>query len=44
MLAPTDSHGGVAARGVEDLVPLFLGQLSIPVLVSFVKHFPNLKN
>ena len=37
------SHCSVAARGVEDVVPLLLGQLSVPVLVSLVEHLLDLK-
>ena len=37
-------HGGVAARGVEHLVPLFLGQLAVSILVSLVEHFADLEN
>ena len=40
---PVVSHGGVAARGVENSEPFLLGQLSISVLVRFVKHLSNLE-
>ena len=37
-----DSHGGVTAGGVEDVVPLLLGQLTVPVFVSLVEHLLDL--
>ena len=39
----TDSHGGVAPRGVEDVVPFLLGQLAVTILVSLVEHLLDLK-
>ena len=39
----TDSHGGVAPRGIEDVVPFLLGQLAVTILVSLVEHLLDLK-
>ena len=38
-----DSHGGVAPRGIEDVVPFLLGQLAVTILVSLVEHLLDLK-
>ena len=38
-----NSHGGVATRGVEDVVPLLLGQLAVTILVGLVEHLLNLE-
>ena len=42
-LQESDSHGGVAPRGVEDVVPFLLGQLAVTILVSLVEHLLDLK-
>ena len=33
----------MTAGGVEDVVPLLLGQLTVPVFVSLVEHLLDLK-
>ena len=42
-LQESASHGGVAPRGVEDVVPFLLGQLAVTILVSLVEHLLDLK-
>ena len=39
-----DLHGGVAAGGVEDVVPLLLGQLTVAVFIGLVEHLLDLRN
>ena len=42
-LQESDSHGGVAPRGIEDVVPFLLGQLAVTILVSLFEHLLDLK-